>query len=154
MDYYTSLEMKNLSTNDHELIGFIVEAKRNTDATGNGSKAVQSREGAKDFPYKKGSYSYLDSYFGELDFVGQEVVWQDRSAIWAMNYFGNTFEPVDGFPDFLFDCLKMVSDDAPFRGPKQHQNEVFEYICSWSGDLNQFHGEEKIIKKDKVSARV
>lgn len=131
--------------NEDELRSFIVQAKTNTYATGGGTNAKSSRLGTKDFPYQEGDYKYLDSYVGGLNFAGQELVWKDDTAIWAMNYYGTTFNPVDGFPAFLFEALQLVTVANPYRGPSHHRNEQFEYTCSWSGDVNRFNGDEKIL---------
>jgi hypothetical protein len=140
-----------MSILENELRDFLIEAKKNTYASGEGSKVTPSRVGAKDLPYRRGNYSYLDSYFGEINFAGQEVVWLENSAIWGMNYFGVTLNPVEGFPTFLFDSLKRVTRDAPYRGPEQYTFKEFEYNCSWSGNLLLFFGEEKIIyKKEEI----
>ena len=135
---------------ENELRGFIVQAKTNTYATGEGSTAQPSRLGTKDFPYQMGDYKYLDSYVGGLNFAGQELVWKDEKSIWAMNYYGTTFNPVEGFPAFLFKSLKLVTEANPYRGPEQYSDERFEYICSWNGDIKQFVGEEKILCSGEV----
>ncbi|MCM3039851.1 DUF5680 domain-containing protein [Paenibacillus motobuensis] len=133
-----------------ELRNFLVEAKQNTYAAGGGTQAEPSRLGAKDYPYVSGNYQYLDSYVGELDFAGQEVVWKDDKSVWAMNYYGTTIDPIEGFPEFLFEALKQVSLEAPFRGPTHYSSDPFEYICFWTGGLGKFSGEEKIIYQGKV----
>lgn len=137
-----------------ELRNFIVEAKRNTYATGGGTQVEPSRPGAKDYPYVRDNYQYLDSYVGELDFAGQEVVWKDSKAVWAMNYYGATADPIEGFPEFLFEALKQVSPEAPFRGPAQFSSGPFEYLCSWSGDPGKFSGEEQILYRGRVIFRL
>lgn len=134
----------------NELRRFIVQAKTNTYATGEATNAQSSRLGTKDFLYEEGNYKYLDSYAGGLDFAGQELVWEDEKAIWAMNYYGTTFNNIEGFPDFLFESLMLVTKANPYRGPEQHTNGQFEYICSWSGEINRFSGEEKILSRGEV----
>lgn len=131
--------------NMEELIQFIVEAKRSAYASGGSKLEKPSRPGAKDLPYTSGSYSYLDSYYGEVHFAGQEIVWHHGNAKWSMNYFGFTHDPVTGFPEFLNACLREVDESAPFRGPAKKTDELFEYVCTWSGDISRFSGEEHIV---------
>jgi hypothetical protein len=72
---------------------FIIEAKAVTYMSGKRPQPVPTRPGAKDIPYERGRYRYLDSHFGGTDFLGQEVVWQDEIPIWAMNYYGRIIDP-------------------------------------------------------------
>ncbi|MFS0839013.1 DUF5680 domain-containing protein [Paenibacillus sp. 1P03SA] len=129
---------------------FIVEAKKNAYAAGAASGDVPSRPGAKNFPYAAGSYSYLDSYYGESDFAGQELVRRNGTPLWALNYYGTTLNPVDGFPEFLLECLGKVTEAAPFRGPEQYRDERFEYNCFWSGDISRFKGEERLLHRGEM----
>lgn len=73
------------------LNSFIVEAKANT-YVGGGSPAPACRTGSRDIGYQRGTWRYLDSYFGGTDFAGQEVVWLESEPVWAMNYFGRIIE--------------------------------------------------------------
>lgn len=72
---------------------FIVEAKAVSYVSGQPSTAAPTRTGAHDISYQRGAFSYLDSYFGGTDFLGQEVVWKDGAPIWAMNYYGRILDP-------------------------------------------------------------
>jgi hypothetical protein len=135
---------------DEEFKNFLMDAKKNTYASGNGSLIDPIRKGSKDLPFKKGEFAYMDSYFGELDFVGQEIVWHHDHPIWGMNYYGYTYNPIEGFPDFLFECLKQVQNEAPFRGPEEFHKDHFAYHCTWEGDLSNFKGEEYIQFKNEV----
>ncbi len=129
---------------------FLIDAKKNTYASGTGILIDSLKPGSKDLPYKEGEFSYMDSYFGDLNFIGQEIVWYKEKPIWGMNYYGNTYDPIDGFPKFLFECLKHVTTQAPYRGPEQFQDDKFEYNCSWQGDINNVKGEELIKYDNKV----
>ncbi|MGF9916027.1 DUF5680 domain-containing protein [Paenibacillus ehimensis] len=118
---------------NEELVRFLLEAKKNTYASGSGSSSLPSRPGVKELSYQDGEYAYLDSYFGEVHFAGQEIVWHQGKAVWGMNYFGFTADPVEGFPDFLLEALKRVPAEAPYRGPETFLQGEFAYDCRWSG---------------------
>ena len=137
-----------------EFIAFLVEAKKKTYASGSGELLEPIKRGSKDLSYKNGVYEYMDSYFGEINFIGQEVVWYTDKPIWGMNYYGFTYDPLEGFPQFLFECLKQVTHQAPYRGPSQYKNNEFEYNCSWTGDISRFQGEESIQFNNKVIYRL
>jgi hypothetical protein len=70
-----------------ELTAFIVRAKAAT-YVGSGEHVESSRPGSHDLNFTDGKWSYLDSYFGGTDFIGEEVVYFDDKPVWAMNYYG------------------------------------------------------------------
>jgi hypothetical protein len=80
----------HISNNLNTDIQHLVTSIQNNNTLYN--EILKTEKGAKDFPYHNDKYSYLDSYFGGLHFGGQEVVWEYGTAIWGMNYFGQTFE--------------------------------------------------------------
>lgn len=127
---------------------FIVEAKKNTYASG-AKKEESSRPNSKDYAYKKFNYYYLDSFVGNKDFIGEELVWDNEKICWGMNYKGQVLvkETPSGFSKFLKDALKKVSDDCPFRGPRHFEDEDFVYECTWDGDIASFNGVEAIYHK-------
>jgi Domain of unknown function (DUF5680) len=65
----------------------IVRAKIAT-YVAHGPKAESSRPGAYDLVYEEGLWSYRDSFFGDTDFVGQEVIWFEGKPVWSMCYCG------------------------------------------------------------------
>ena len=69
------------------LNAFIVRAKAAT-YIGGGARSLSRRPGSHDLEYHEGVLSYLDSYFGGSNFIGQEVVFFDNQPVWAMKYYG------------------------------------------------------------------
>jgi len=129
-----------------ELIAFLIRAKKSTYAA-NGPYSASSRPGSRDLRYGEGGYEYIDSYLGGDRFAGQEAVWQNGAAVWAMNYAGRTLDP--GFSgDFLKAALTQVTGERPFRGPEEHTDGVFTYKCAVKGDFEWFYGYEEIFKGD------
>jgi hypothetical protein len=70
-----------------ELHSFIIRAKAAT-YVGGGAKIQSCRPTSHDLRFVDGDWSYLDSYFGGTDFIGEETVWYTGNSIWAMNYYG------------------------------------------------------------------
>ena len=70
---------------------FIVKAKAATYA-GDGQKCLSYRPGSTDLQFHDADFSYIDSYFGGTDFLGQEVVYYKGQSVWAMNYYGQILE--------------------------------------------------------------
>ena len=127
------------------LARFLVEAKRRTYASQEG-KVTSPRQGAKDLAYQRGGYSYRDSYFGELDSSGQEVVYQNDLPIWGMNYYGRMLvtEVPRGFIELLRLALMSVEVSAPFRGCRVLSRGRYMYRCHSEGDVLSFSGKETI----------
>ena len=131
---------------------FIVEAKHNTYASQSG-KVPSPRLGAKDLAYEAGPFRYVDSYFGELDFSGQEVVYREGRPIWSMNYYGRMIrdDVPEGFIETLREALLEVSVERPYRGNLQYDRGPYSYTCRSHGTVGNFWGEEGIsYKGEKV----
>ena len=108
------IEMNNLGK-------FLVNAKRNTYAAQKG-KVPSSRKYSKDLAFEENDYYYLDSYFGEKDFSGEEIVYFKELPIWSMNYYGKMIKEniPEGFIKTLREALQKVSENKPFRGPEEY----------------------------------
>ncbi len=135
-----------------KLIDFLVKAKKQTYANGSAKKVKSSRLNSSDYEYTDGKMTYHDTYFGGTDFIGEEVVYDERQIpIWAMNYYGVTLnddlgeEAVD---DALRPALMKVGEDdvLPLRGPKEFVNGEYKYTFEVTGDLDKFKGEESIVR--------
>ncbi len=130
---------------DRALIDFILRAKRATYA-GGATPAAPSRRQSHDLPYQEAPYTYLDTYLGGLEFIGEEAVWLDQQPLWGMNYYGwMVAETIPaGFSEFLKAALLRVTAEAPYRGPATWQANEFTYTCTWQGGLWRFTGQERI----------
>ncbi len=131
---------------DRDLARFLVEAKRKTYAAQQG-KVEPSRKGSKDLAFQSGDYVYLDSYFGEKDFSGQEVVYFRGTPTWSMNYYGRMLqdEVPPGFIETLRAALMRVEADRPFRGCRSYTEGRYSYSCSSEGTPASFSGHESIM---------
>ena len=129
---------------------FLVEAKRNTYASGR--KPVPLGGGANFFFYedKTMGLEYIDEYRGSDPFSGIEIVKSNGQRIWEMHYRGRTISPPLDLPpsrisSFLRSSLSKVEKIAPFRGPGTVKSGDFEYFNSWKGDVSEFVGKEMIL---------
>ena len=99
--------------------------------------------------------TYHDTYFGGINFMGEEVVYEhEETPIWGMNYYGITLDKnltEEAMDKVLRPALMLVgSDDTiPVRGPKQYTNGEYMYTFEVTGDLSCFEGEESIYKNGK-----
>jgi len=71
---------------------FIISAKQAT-YVGDGAELLSYRLGSHDLQFRSGDWVYHDSYLGESDFIGQEVVYHHARVVWGMNYLGYILEP-------------------------------------------------------------
>jgi len=140
--------MTNEILNSNTFIAFLMKAKQNTYA-GEGALTRSSRPGSKDLTYQEGPFMYLDTYLGDIDFIGEEAVWFEGKPIWGMNYVGRmlTEKIPSGFSEFLKSTLMNVPPEMPFRGPEERTEGDFSYSCCVEGSLEWYKGTESIIYK-------
>ena len=131
-----------------ELVAFLIRAKKATYA-GKGAESASSRPASHDLQYSEGELTYIDSYLGGKEFVGEEAVWLNGTPIWSMNYAGRVFgENFSG--DFLKQALLRVPEDKPFRGPEIYADGDYTFRCAVEGDFDWFRGKETISFKDET----
>jgi hypothetical protein len=143
----------NMSEFEGSFIDFLIEAKRHSYAAG-GPPTGSCRKASKDLGYGSGDYEYLDSYLGTADFIGEEVVYKKGSPIWGMNYYGKSIADADaegnpeamGMGEILHAALMSPPVEAPYRGPRALVLGDCEYRCEWKGKIEDFHGEEEILR--------
>lgn len=141
---------------------FLVKAKKNTYATNGESKEKILGDGSKELTYEEGQYKYRDRYFGHNPFAGEEVVWKSGEFIWVMNYYGKVdFKAILSLRItekevyiFLKNAMKQVTEERPFRGPKDFQDENFHYTDKSEGNVDNFIGTERIFYKGKEIYRL
>ncbi|MDO5435318.1 MAG: DUF5680 domain-containing protein [Clostridia bacterium] len=130
-----------------KLIAFRLEANVNTYAAymnGTGSTRFDSH----DFSYSRGAYAYHDTYVGGEKFAGEEAIWHEGKACYAMNYMGRVLgQRFSG--DFLKEALRHANRKMPYRGPEYYQAGEYTYKCSVTGDLTWFQGAEEIYCGDE-----
>lgn len=138
-----------------ELNTFLVRAKRATYAAGMAPSAP-SRPHSKDLHFAEGPWRYIDTYLGDVNFIGEEAVWKEDTAVWGMNYYG--WMLVDTIPGGFSDCLKGALNslpvETPYRGPVEFHLNEFTYRCHWEGTPECFRGEESISQNDQVIYRL
>jgi len=139
---------------DKIFIDFLLKAKKSTYASADGDSKKTLDDGSKEFIFSEGEYVYRDRYFGSDSFAGEEIVFFNNKAIWAMNYCGCILEKTINEKDvysFLKQALMDVREEAPFRGPVELVNGDYLYTSNAKGDVNSFVGVENIyLDKNKI----
>ncbi|SCW49477.1 Transcriptional regulator, contains XRE-family HTH domain [Ruminococcaceae bacterium YRB3002] len=138
---------KQQDTDIDEIIDFRLEANVNTYAAFS-NEVEPTRPGSHDFRYENGRYMYHDTYVGGERFAGEEAVWRDGAAVYAMNYMGRVLG--DGFSgNFLKEALRAADRRMPYRGPEIYQSGEYTYRCRVTGDVAWFQGYEEIYRGDE-----
>ena len=137
--------MGNLSLT--ELHAFIVHAKAAT-YVGGGEKIQSCRPGSHDLKFVDGNWTYLDSYFGGTDFIGEETVWFAGNPVWAMNYFGAILKAKLITPaqagHMIKASLSRMYTEGRFLGGYQYSEDDFTYFDTSEGEFTHFTGREWI----------
>lgn len=130
-----------------DLDAFIVKAKTNS-YVGQGQKSLSYRPGSHDIQFHEGPFSYMDSYFGGTDFLGQEVVYFAGQPIWAMNYYGRILKPelisAEQAGQVIMESLSQLYTEGRFLGGYQHETAWGIYFDTNEGDVFSFRGYEWI----------
>jgi Domain of unknown function (DUF5680) len=129
------------------LLQFIVSAKRAC-YVGSGAAVEPSRLGSRDLAYQDGDYAYRDSYFGNVDFLGQETVWFKGNPVWAMNYYGYIIRTdlIDASRTgaTIKAALTAMYAENRFLGGFAWTGPHGTYADGSTGDHQHFHGHEYI----------
>lgn len=125
-----------------EMIQFRLKANVNTYAAFM-NEVDSTRLDSHDFRYEEGEYVYHDTYVGGEQFAGEEAIWKNGHAVYAMNYLGRVLG--DNFSgNFLKEALRAATEEYPYRGPEFYQSGEYIYKSKVTGDFSWFQGYEEI----------
>jgi hypothetical protein len=136
------------------LYDFIIRAKAAT-YVGSGQPASACRPSSHDLKFADGDWSYLDSYFGGRDFIGEEVVYYSGKPVWGMNYYGHILRsdlitPAQAGQVIQASLSKMYSEGR-FLGGFEYRHEGFTYIDTSEGSVTSFRGREYISRRGETA---
>jgi hypothetical protein len=108
-----------------------------------------------EFLYTKGPWSYHDSYVGEQNAPGKEIIYYNGQPVWTMSYQSKLHTDDAGIVfetyEFLKEALSNNTPEQPFRGPKEYEKGGFTYsFIIQQGDIKEFMGKEEIYYKGKL----
>lgn len=119
---------------------------------GSGEFAAPSRTGSHDLRFREGELRYQDSYFGDADFLGQEVAHLGHTPIWGMNYYGFLLTPelldAAGAGRLIKRALTQLYAEGRFLGGFSYQGDDLVYIDENNGTVDRFTGSERISTSD------
>jgi hypothetical protein len=132
---------------------FVVRAKQAT-YVGTGKQLLPYRLGSHDLQYDDDDWTYHDSYLGESDFIGQEIVYRSRTVVWGMNYFGRILHPERitsaQAGQIIRVSLSKMYTEGRFLGGFEHREGGFRYVDTSEGDVASFRGREWIAREAQV----
>lgn len=138
----------------NELNTFIVRAKAAT-YVGDGEHITPCRVGSHDLRFSEGEWTYLDSYFGGTDFIGEEVVHFAAKPIWAMNYYGRVLRDdlltAAEAGQVIKASLSRMYREGRFLGGFEHSENDLTYLDASEGRADSFHGREFIRRGQEIA---
>ncbi|MBI4039202.1 hypothetical protein HY388_00030 [Candidatus Daviesbacteria bacterium] len=131
---------------------FLIDSNQAGYASGQEKKWIKEADGSTTIPFEKGDWKSHDNFFGGEPYGGRTIVFYKEKPVWIMVYYGWATEEVETNPIYqvLRNALMKMPQDHPFRGPGKYQDGEYIYTNLWSGELERFFGEEKIIQNDKL----
>jgi hypothetical protein len=104
--------------------------------------------------FSEGDWAYHDSYLGESDFIGEEIIYFQRQVVWGMNYFGYILQP-DRISSAQAGHVIKVSltrlyEEGRFLGGFEHTVDDLRYVDTSEGDFQLFHGREWIEQAGQI----
>lgn len=134
----------------NELCKFLVKAKKSTYAAGDDAKKIVETDKSTTLIFEDEDWKYHDNYFGGEPFGGREVVFFKGKPVYIMVYYGQVDKSVlniNGVYKILMNALKLIPEDKPYRGPERYDEGKLSYYNDYTGDIDNFFGEE-VIKKN------
>ena len=139
------------------LATFLEAANKATYANRTIPKAPSFRPKSLDYHFEKDDLIYHDTYFGVRDFIGAEVVYENGTPSWGMNYFGFVLDDQVSENDvyaFLRTALMQSYNDViPVRGPRRFDEAGRQYRFTVDGGLASFSGIEEALFDGEVVYR-
>jgi hypothetical protein len=134
------------------LCKFLVAAKKTTYAAGDLAKKIINNDKSTTLIFENGDWKYHDNYFGGEPYGGREVVFFKGEPVFIMTYYGQVKDSVADLNkvyETLMDALKLIPEDKPYRGPKEYKSGNLLYKNTFTGEVNNFFGEEFIFEDGK-----
>ncbi len=135
-----------------ELRKFLVKAKKSTYASGDLAKSIRNKDKSTTLIFESGDWKYHDNYFGGEPYGGREVVFFKNKPVYIMVYYGRVYSSVSEFGDVykvLQSALKLIPENNPYRGPEKYVQGGFRYENHFTGEVDNFSGEESIFEDNK-----
>jgi hypothetical protein len=132
-----------------EVRRFLIAANLRGYASDDVKNWIKEKDGSTTIVYEQGDWKMHDNFFGGEPYGGREVVFYKSKPVWMMVYYGVVVESEIDIKElyrFLQKALKEDPESNPYRGPRNFKEESLEYTNVWTGEADNFSGEETIHK--------
>ena len=103
--------------------------------------------GSKKMEYTLGNMRYENCFYGEKDFFGTEVVWEDGKAIWGRNYIGQVLKD-DLDEKFLHQmCIWALNESESPKFIYKSTDDFKEYKRNIEGTWTFFRGHDLVFDR-------
>jgi hypothetical protein len=142
-----------------EIKNFLHKANKSTYANKDSPKAASTRLRSEDYHFEEKidseDWIYHDTYWTgpkDYSFIGSEVIYKSGQQVWGGNYWGMISDQTQSIKEvygFLREAMMQEYDMAvPVRGPTNYERGEWKYTFTFTGDLGNFEGEEKIYRNN------
>jgi len=135
-----------------QLRTFLVKAKTSTYASGDETNQAITNDGSTTLLYTEWDWTYHDNYFGGEPYGWREVVLYKNKPVYIMVYYWCAQENISDFKNiytFLQHALTLIPEDHPYRGPQTYNENNLSYTNNFTGEIDNFSGEEIITQDGK-----
>jgi hypothetical protein len=135
-----------------QLCEFLIKAKKLTYAASDKAEKIIENDKSISLFFVEGDWKYHDNYFGSNYFGGREIVFFKNNPVYIMTYYGRGEKELSDMKlayVFLRKALSLIPEDKPFRGPKELNDGNFSYVNNFTGEVDNFFGEEIITELGK-----
>ena len=131
---------------------FILQANKSGYASGKEKQWTKERDKSTTILFDQGPWKMNDNFFGGEPYGGRVIILYKNKPYWIMVYYGWITPGVAVNPVYavLRGALKLMPEEAPFRGPKKFQEGELTYTNHWNGDVEKYSGEEQIMQGKKI----
>ncbi len=145
-----------MDTNFSQLKEFLFEANAHGYAS-DPQRIIPQRPNFQEIEYRRGEWTFRDSFAGHFFAPGQEIVYFKNQPVWAMAYAGgmkfehhNDEDLTKKTFKFLKTALLQMDPAKPYRGPSNFKDGDWHYLCKIKGDVQNFTGNECIFYQNNL----
>jgi hypothetical protein len=132
--------------NTSRLNNFLILANQAGYASGEEKKWTKESDSSTSINFENNEWRMHDNFFGGEPYGGRIIVFRNLKPYWMMVYYGWVKEGITTKDVYgvLQGALRLMPEEAPFRGPSVYNQGDFVYKNGWEGTVERYKGEEII----------